>query len=183
MLELVKQFADNNESCLVYCDYYVTLDNIKSLLAVSNIKSRGVRVRVIETSGRCQQKAGFITKSMTDSATYVILCSRASSESENYPFINNVVLYDVPTTPITYVQMVGRITRRNTLYPDNLNAWIFNSDNIDQYKLQVIGAKIKMMQATTYDLSEVFPSEFVQDMDTASQLQKAKRYLLWKKSY
>lgn len=181
LLELVEKIVARGESALIYFDYYSSLDNIMYLLKVSGIKNqKGIPVRLIETSGRKQQKEGFITKAMCDQASYCVLCSRAASESENYPFINNVILYDIPTTPVTYLQFIGRITRRNTLFPGNLHVYLILSDNIDRYKMMVIGNKLYQMQATSYDFSGAFPQEYMQDADDASRLDWAKRLLLWK---
>lgn len=180
-LNLVQQIALRGESALVFFDYYVSLDNIEYQLKLSGIKdAKGRPIKLIETSGRKAQKPNFITKSMCDLNTYIVLCSRASSESENFPFINNVILYNIPTTPITYLQFIGRITRRNTLYPGNLHVWMLLSESIDLYKLTVIGHKMHQMQATTYSLEGTFPQKYMQPVDNAKQLENAKRHLLWK---
>lgn len=180
-LNLVQQIALRGESALVFFDYYVSLDNIEYQLKLSGIKdANGRPIKLIETSGRKAQKPNFITKSMCDLNSYIVLCSRASSESENFPFINNVILYNIPTTPITYLQFIGRITRRNTLYPGNLHVWMLLSESIDLYKLTVIGHKMHQMQATTYSLEGTFPQKYMQPVDNAKQLENAKKHLLWK---
>jgi hypothetical protein len=180
-LNLVQQIALRGESALVFFDYYVSLDNIEYQLKLSGIKdAKGRPIKLIETSGRKAQKPNFITKSMCDLNSYIVLCSRASSESENFPFINNVILYNIPTTPITYLQFIGRITRRNTLYPGNLHVWMLLSESIDLYKLTVIGHKMHQMQATTYSLEGTFPQKYMQPVDNAKQLENAKKHLLWK---
>lgn len=180
-LNLIQQIALRGESALVFFDYYVSLDNIEYQLKLSGIKdAKGRPIKLIETSGRKAQKPNFITKSMCDLNTYIVLCSRASSESENFPFINNVILYNIPTTPITYLQFIGRITRRNTLYPGNLHVWMLLSESIDLYKLTVIGHKMHQMQATTYSLEGTFPQKYMQPVDNAKQLENAKKHLLWK---
>lgn len=181
LLNLIQQIAAKGESALVFFDYYVSLDNIEYQLKMSGIKdNKGRPIKLIETSGRKAQKANFITKSMCDLNSYFVLCSRASSESENFPFINNVILYNIPTTPITYLQFIGRITRRNTLYPGNLHVWMLLSDNIDMYKLTVIGHKMHQMKATTYNLDGTFPQKYMQPVDNVKQLDNAKKHLLWK---
>lgn len=181
LLNLVKQIAERGESALIFFDYYVSLDNIEYQLKISGIKdAKGRPIKLIETSGRKAQKANFITKSMCDLNSYFVLCSRASSESENFPFINNVIFYNIPTTPITYLQFIGRITRRNTLYPGNLHVWMLLSENIDLYKLTVIGHKMHQMKATTYNLDGTFPQKYMQPVDNAKQLDNAKKHLLWK---
>lgn len=181
LLNLIQQIAVKGESALVFFDYYVSLDNIEYQLKMSGIKdNKGRPIKLIETSGRKAQKANFITKSMCDLNSYFVLCSRASSESENFPFINNVILYNIPTTPITYLQFIGRITRRNTLYPGNLHVWMLLSDNIDMYKLTVIGHKMHQMKATTYNLDGTFPQKYMQPVDNVKQLDNAKKHLLWK---
>lgn len=180
-LRLIESIASRGESALVYFDYYTSLDNIEYQLRMSGIKdAKGRPIRVVESSARKAQKSGFLTKAMCDIATYVVLCSRAASESENFPFINNVILYNIPTTPVTYLQFIGRITRRNTLYPGNLHAWLILGNNIDMYKLTVIGHKMHQMAATTYSLDGSFPQKYMMHLDSTKQLDNAKKHLLWK---
>ena len=181
LIELISDIVSRGESVLVYFDYYVSLDNVEYQLRMSGLKNnKGRPIKVIETSSRKRQKPGFITAAMCESTSYVVLCSRAASESENYPFINNVILYNVPTTPVTYLQFIGRITRRNTLFPDNLHAWILLGDNIDTYKMVVIGNKLQQMKATSYDLSGVYPEKWLIPLDSARHLELAKKHLLWR---
>lgn len=180
-LELVKQIAAKGQSALVYCDYYTSLDNIMYQCKVSGITNPQNRpIRILETSARKIQKPGFITKAMCDLDSYMVFFSRAATESDNYPFINNVIFYNIPTTPIAYLQMLGRITRRNTLYHGDLHVWYLCSDSIDLYKLEVIGNKMSLMQATTYDLKSSFPQEHLKSFDDAQHLDYIKRHLLWK---
>ena len=54
------------------------------------------------------------------------------------------------------------------------------SDNIDMYKLTVIGHKMHQMKATTYNLDGTFPKKYMQPVDNVKQLDNAKKHLLWK---
>lgn len=181
LLDVVRGVASRGESILVYCEYYTTLDNVKQNLLRSGIEDhRGTPIVVVEQSSRNNFKSGLVTKEKCDRATYVVLCSPGASESENYFYINNVLLYDMPLTPKGYLQMVGRITRRSTLYPDNLNTWIMRSPTIDLYKLHLTGFKVYMQGAASYDI-ENFPKEYVKSMleDKVNHLALAKKVLLW----
>lgn len=181
LLDLCNSIASKGQSALIYFDYYTSLDNVMYQLKTSGIKNpQGRPIKLLETSARKVQKPGYITKGMCDLDSYFVLVSRAASESDNYPFINHVIFYNIPTTPITYLQFLGRITRRNTLYSGDLHVHYLCSDNIDLYKLQVIGNKMSLMQATTYDLSSSFPQEHLKSFDDAQHLDYIKRHLLWK---
>lgn len=181
LIALCRELAGKGLSAIVYFDYYTSMDCIKAQLESAQIRGKnGQTARIIETSARKRQKAGFVTREKVAAAPHFILASRATSESENYPFINNVILYNIPTTPVVYLQIIGRITRRNTLFPNDLHAWLLLSDNIDLYKLKIIGMKLYMMQATTYDLSGSFLKKYmVPEGDSAEALALAKKYLLW----
>ena len=181
LLDVVRGVASRGESILVYCEYYTTLDNVKqNLLRSGIVDHRGTPIVVVEQSSRNNFKSGLVTKEKCDRATYVVLCSPGASESENYFYINNVLLYDMPLTPKGYLQMIGRITRRSTLYPDNLNTWIMRSPTIDLYKLHLTGFKVYMQGAASYDI-ENFPKEYVKSMleDKVDHLALAKKVLLW----
>lgn len=181
-LDFVGGYVRRNESLLMYFDYYVSMDNFRAQVERAGLKDGlGRPVIIIETSGRVKQKPGFLTSAMVKNRTCLILCSKASSESENYPFIRHVVFYDVPTTPVVYLQMSGRITRRNTEFPGDLHVWLPMADNIDRYKLTRIGYKIYEMQPMCYDLTKIFPTEYIQPLEQSRQLEVAKRILLWRK--
>ena len=181
-VEVITDLARKGESVLMYFDYYTSMDNFKAQLEAAEIKDiNGRPIKILENSERVRQKKGFVTSSLVKYNTYIILCSRASSESDNYPFIKHVIFYSNPTTPITYLQMAGRITRRDTEFEGDLHIWIPVSDNIDKYKLVRIGYKLSQMQGICYNLTEIFPKEFLQTLDDASQIENAKKNLLWRK--
>lgn len=181
LIKLCTELAAKGLSALIYCDYYTSIDTVREQLEKARIRGpRGQEVQIMETSARKKQKAGFVSKEKVAAAPHFILVSRAASESENFPFINNVIYYNIPTTPVTYMQFLGRITRRNTMFPDDLHAWLLLADNIDLYKLKIIGMKLHLMQATTYDLSGSFPAEYMAPEGSAAEmLALAKKHLLW----
>lgn len=179
LLELCSEIASRGESALIYCDYYTTVDNLLYILQHSGIKDcKGNPIRIAEQSSRNGFKSGVVSESLCKANSYFVLCTPGASESENYYYLNNVIMYDIPVTPKTYLQMVGRITRRSTLFPDNLHAWVFRSDTIDLYKLYLVGFKMYMQSAASPDIKN-FPAEYIKSITSADQFTIAKRHLLW----
>ena len=86
----------------------------------------------------------------------------------------------MPLTPKWYLQMIWLITRRSTLYPNNLNTWIMRAPTIDLYKLHLTGFKVYMQGAASYAI-ENFPKEYVKSRleDKVDHLALAKKVLLW----
>lgn len=180
LLTLVSDIASRNESVLVYFDFYSSLDAAMYHLQRSGITdSRGRSIVVVESSSRNVLKSTQATESQCFMNSYVILCTRAASESANYTYINNVVLFDVPVTPIPFLQFIGRITRKTSKFLGDLHLWIFRSDDISEYKLQLVGFKVYMQEKISFEIHN-FPREYVKPMSDAEHLRVAKKHLLWK---
>lgn len=179
-LSLVQEIVSKNQSCLVYCDYYSTLDALQFALQRSGIRdARGESIIVVEQSARNNYKKGLISGELSKLHSYVVLCSQGASESADYEYLNHVIFYDLPITPKGYFQMGGRITRRNTWWLGDLHYWLFRSDNIDLYKLHMVGFKVYMQAAASPDVKN-FPAEYVKEVGDAKALALAKKFLLWR---
>ena len=171
-LQLIDYVVSRGESIIVFVQYIETLRILKGLL--EDIYSD--RVNVYESSGSSKLKEGLVTEQTVKEKPCIILGSKASSESVSYYFINNVCFFQIPTVPHVWTQFVGRITRRNTLYPDSLYVWIMVSDNIDSYKLHMVGSKTKQMESVQGEEGN-FPS----DMKAYWNMDIYKKQLLWMK--
>ena len=176
LLDIVKSIVEKGQSCIIYFDYYFSLDVVKE-----RVECSGLRCKVLESTGKSVLKAGEVTESSCKQIPHIILGTKASSESESYYFINNIIFFHIPTVPSTMIQTVGRITRKNTLYPNDLNVYIFRSNNIDLYKLITVSSK-------TYDMELVqgkernIPDDYKSTITRADSIDKYKRILLWQYS-
>ncbi len=138
---LVKGIVEKKQSCLVYFDYLSSLDVFHKTL-----KEMKLDAKILLSTGQNVLEDGTVTEGKVKAKPHIILCTRAASESESYYFMNHVVLFHNPTIPITFVQMIGRITRMNTLFPGDLHVYLSETPNIDLYKLYVASSKSYQME-------------------------------------
>lgn len=175
LMSLIKEIVDKRQSMIVYFDYLCSLD-----AAEKRLEEMDLDITFLRSTGSDVIKDGVVTEAGARERSYVIFGTRASSESVSYYFINNVVFFHVPTVPHIFVQLVGRITRKNTLYPNDLNCYIFRSDNIDLYKLIMVSAKCAQMEVTQGEELNM-PPDYKQTINETQTLDYVRKILLWKK--
>lgn len=180
LIDLCRNIASRNESALIYADYYTTVDVLLHHLRRSGIKdSNGKDIVVVEQSSRVGLKKNQVTESMCSLRSYFIIMTRSATESANFTFLNNAILFDIPVVPISVIQFVGRITRRSSKFLGNLHAWYFrNGHDISEYKLRLVGFKTYMQERISFEVPN-FPREYVKAMTDGEHLKMAKRVLLW----
>lgn len=173
LLRLCAYLQKKGESSVIYFDYYASLNCFKKAILQS-----GIPCKVLDNTGEKSFKSSDINENLVKTQSYFILSTKAGSASESLYYINNVILFHVPTVPETFTQVVGRITRINTLFPGNLNCWIFRSENIDMYKLAVVSHKAAQAEVVANEESNI-PPEYKHEFATADAIKLMKRYLLW----
>lgn len=173
LVSLVSEIVSKRQSVIVYFDYLCSLDVVEERL-----EEAGLNATILRSTGSDVIKDGVVTESGAREKPYVILGTRASSESVSYYFINNVVFFHVPTVPHIFVQLVGRITRKNTLYPDDLNCYIFRSENIDLYKMIMVSAKCAVMEITQGEELNL-PPDYKKAINEEQTLDIVRKILLW----
>lgn len=180
LIDLCRDIASRNESALIYADYYTTVDVLLHHLRRSGIKdSNGKDIVVVEQSSRVGLKKNQVTESMCSLRSYFIIMTRSATESANFTFLNNAILFDIPVVPISVIQFVGRITRRSSKFLGDLHAWYFrNGCDISEYKLRLVGFKTYMQERISFEVPN-FPREYVKAMTDGEHLKMAKRVLLW----
>lgn len=178
LLAQLKEIIDKKQSVLVYFDYHASVATAEKL-----INYFFPSVRCLKSTGTHVLKDTDVTEKSVKNKPHVILCTRASAESASYYFINNVIFFHIPTVPSTFVQFVGRITRKNSLYPDDLHVYILRSRNIDLYKLVVVSTKTCWMEDAAGGTPERnVPEEYKRLCKTQKDLlETAKQVLLWRK--
>lgn len=175
LMERLQSIIDKNQSVLVYFDYLASVD-----AALHMCRKHLHNCNILVSTGDDKLKEGTLTEGKCKMKPHVVLCTRASSESASYYFINNVVFFHVPTVPSTFVQMLGRITRKNSLYPDDLNCFIFRSENIDLYKLLIVSGKTRLMEIASGEEERNVPPDYKEVLEKSDAQQRYKRILLWK---
>ena len=175
LIDKIREIVSKGQSVIVYFDYYASLYIIDSMLKEANL-----RCKILHSTGEHVLTDQDVTEGKCKQIPHVILGTRASSESASYYFINNVIFFHIPTVPSTMIQLIGRITRKNTLYPDDLNCYIFRSENIDLYKLMVVSAKTYQLELTQGEERNI-PPDYKRAMSKNDSLDRMKKLLLWQK--
>ena len=175
LVNKIREIVAKGQSVIVYFDYYNALYIVREML-----KKENLRCKILESTGEHTLKDNDVTEGACKQIPHVILGTRASSESVSYYFINNVIFFHIPTVPHVMIQLNGRITRKNTLYPDDLNCYIFRSENIDLYKLMVVSAKCYQLEIAQGEESNI-PPDYKRAMTKADSLDRMKKVLLWQK--
>lgn len=173
LLQTVQSIISKQQSIIIYFDYYASLNCAKQALQSLNLPAT-----ILESTGSHVLKDSDVTEAKCKLKPHIILGTKASSESVSLYFINNVIFFHIPTVPSTFVQTVGRITRKNTLFPDDLNVYIFRSNNIDLYKLLVVSSKAYQMELVQGQEDNI-PPDYKQSMSKIELLDQAKKLLLW----
>lgn len=174
LVDKVSAIVSKKQSVLIYFEYLASV-NIAKLMLEKYVKG----CDILLSTGDDKLKEGVLTEARCKFKPQVVLCTRAASESTSYYFINNVIFFHNPTVPSTFIQMLGRITRKNSLYPDDLNCFIFRSQNIDLYKLLIVSGKTRLMEIASGEREENVPEDYKQLLDHAEAQAKYKRVLLW----
>lgn len=174
LISKLKEIVAKKQSVLVYFDYLAPVTIVKSLIE----KEIG-NCTVLLSTGEDKLKEGLLTEAKCKIKSHIVLCTRAASESASYYFINNVIFFHNPTVPSTFIQMLGRITRKNTLYPDDLNCYIFRSNNVDLYKLLIVSGKTRLMEVASGEYEENVPDDYKELMDKSEATAKYRKILLW----
>lgn len=170
LITVTDSIVKKGQSMLIYINYYESLKIVTSVLG----KRYRDKVTIVESSGRNVLKEGIVTQHTVKLKPTIILATKAGSESESYFFMNNVVFFHTPTVPDTVSQFVGRITRLNTLFPNDLNVHFVTSANIDMYKLVLISSKSRQIELLS-GLDENLPKGF----RSRYSIKELKKRLLW----
>ena len=174
LVELVQNIVSKKQSALVYFDYLASVDMAKRML-----EKYVNGVNILLSTGDDRLKEGLLTEARCKIKPHVVLCTRAASESASYYFMNHVIFFHNPTVPSTFIQMLGRITRKNSLFPDDLNCHIFRSNNIDLYKLLIVSGKTRLMEVASGNVEANVPDDYKEIMEKSEAQSKYRRILLW----
>ena len=167
------EITGKGESLLMYFSYYASLDIFAEVL-----EKEATNIKIYVDSGKSNIDYSKITEESVKKVPHVILCTKAATESISYYFIKNAAFFHIPTTPDTFTQFTGRITRINSLYKDCLSVYIPDFDNIDNYKLRLVSHKAAQMELVTSDERNI-PDFYKGEPFDAKSVADYKKYLLW----
>lgn len=170
---LVEEITAKRESVIIYFDYYSSLNAMRDLL--KQVKG----IEVVESTGNHALTESEISEAKCKIKPYVVLMTRAGAPSVSFYYINNVIMAHIPTVPETFTQTVGRITRIDTLFPGNLNVYVLQSQNIDEYKMRLVTSKTEQME-TVAGTEKNIPNWYRNQVWNEKSIKTYKRYFLWK---
>jgi SNF2 family DNA or RNA helicase len=125
-LDEIKQKLSKNESVIVFAEFQATFDMLDNLL-----REDLHGVPIFRVSGAYLEDA--------DKFPCVILSSIAGAESLNLKFCNHVFCFSIPFSVLAYVQLVGRITRMDSVHKEDLNVYVpYCERTIDFYKYEYL---------------------------------------------
>ncbi len=106
ILQMLKEIHERGEKTLIYANFIETVNYLKELL-----ENNGYRTLII-TGDVPMNERNRIVESLTKDTRYTVLTGTdAMGESLNLQAASVELNYDVPWSPVSYIQRVGRIWR------------------------------------------------------------------------
>lgn len=171
---IIELIASKGQSAIVYFSYYAPMHVFERVLR----RRLGDRVKIVHSTGKKGLKPGDISEAAVAQKPHIVLATKSGSESDSFYYINNVVLFHNPTTPETFTQIVGRITRINSKFPDDLNVYLSKVENVDFYKLAKVTYKATQMEIVVNEENNI-PPHFKDIYRDSTSVNMIKKYLLW----
>lgn len=78
----------------------------------------------------------------------VMLLTAGSAESLNLGFANHLMMYSIPFSAGTFIQVVGRITRMDSKYLEDMNVYLpVSQETIDLYKYRYLMTNVELINS------------------------------------
>lgn len=130
-----QEAVDKKESMIIFTEYYDTFDFL-----YYNLKIDFYLTPIYKICGK--------EREMPTEYPCIVLATAGGSESLNLKFANHVFFYSIPFSIKFFIQTLGRITRMDSKYLDNLNCYTpFNETNIDFYKYRLMETNAVLINA------------------------------------
>ena len=157
LVSTLYEVMQRNESALVYVEYTVTIERLTKILKASQSILNYDSIKFITGSTPLEERVK-LEKEMPRKT--IVLMTQAGRESVNLQKANNLIIYNVPLSTGSMLQLIGRITRMDTEF-DKQNVYFLEAiDTIDTYKVGLVASKIELFekifnkQETMPDLSD-----------------------------
>jgi len=177
LVERVREIVSKGESVAIYFDYHASLDVVKSMLIEANLNAD-----IHESTGKTTPDETKLNEGRSKIKSQILLATRAASESISYFYFKHAIFFHIPTTPISFTQFVGRITRINTLFPGDLQVGIMRANTIDLYKLYMVSYKSYQMELVS-GKEENIPEDYKIISKEPNFVENAKKLLLWSNKF
>lgn len=173
---LIKTIANEiqSHSLLIYAEQHEVIQRLKRLLTI--LKKKGMQINnIYEITGLQDFKEkAYVEDNL--STHDVVLLTQAGTESINLQRSDTLILYDIPFSIKTILQLLGRITRIDSKYSAQYIHFIEASNTIDTYKRLLISIHGDIINKIFGEI-ETLPVELTL-VDQKIQ-QKLRNKLLW----
>lgn len=142
-MNTLKLTLDQGYSVIVYADYHDTIHRLHKVLQ-GNKKALGLG-NIYEITGSIDIKMREMVEEKIGDRD-VILITSAGSESINLQKANCVILYDIPFSVKTIIQVVGRVCRRDTKHKYQYILTLYTKGTVDEYKYKLFQSNLAMVQ-------------------------------------
>ena len=142
-LKTLKKTLDQGYSVIVYADYHDTIHRLHRVLQ-SKKKELGLG-NIFEITGAVDIKTREQVEEKIGDKDVVLITS-AGSESINLQRANCIIMYDIPFSVKTIIQVVGRVCRRDTKHKYQYILTLYTKGTVDEYKYRLFQTNLSMVQ-------------------------------------
>lgn len=172
-INTLKKTLDQGYSVIVYADYHDTISRLHKVL-MGNKKELGLG-NIYEITGSIDIKTREMVEEKIGDRD-VILITSAGSESINLQKANCVILYDIPFSVKTIIQVVGRVCRRDTKHKYQYILTLYTKGTVDEYKYKCFQSNLAMVQQSVGAGTDL-PLEYIGVEQ--KNIQELKDTMLW----
>lgn len=175
LINTVKMCLSKGFSTIIYCDYKETVSRLHKVL--SEKKDELGLKNIYEVSGSIRLKVREAVEEKIGNRDIVLITS-AGTESINLQRCNCIIMYDTPFSVKQSIQAIGRVCRRDSLFPTQYCMFITMKDTIDEYKYRLFQNHLNLVQQSVGVGTDVPVTESYL-MQDSKDLQRMKDEFLW----
>lgn len=162
LLNLLENSLKGNKKCLIYTGFIATLEYLRKILEKEGYK-------ILEISGRVSMddRNGIIERFTENENLNIIIGTDAMGESLNLQAASVEINYEVPWSPVSYIQRVGRIWR---LGQKEKELYIHNFLPQFEVERRVMEVILEKIQRIKEDFGEIGLSVFGEELGSIDKL-------------
>ncbi len=161
-LENLEQWISDGRKCLVFTGFLETVEYLRELL-----EQKGYRLREITSKVPLDERKQAVRQFTSDAGVQILVGTDAMSESLNLQAASVEVNYEVPWSPVAYIQRVGRIWR---LGQKNKSLDIHNFLPAFKVERRVLEVVLEKVRTINEEFGEIGLSVFSSEVGSVDQL-------------
>lgn len=181
LCQKVFEIMQRNESTLIYFEYTDSLELAEKIL-LENQEMLGFKKIYKLTGAEKESKRVEIESNL--GLREIVLCSQAASQSRNLQRANNIICFHLPFSCGKLVQVCGRICRCDSTYDHQNIYFIYTTNTIDEYRVELFKKRIclikSLLGADSIGALDNCDCNYI-DVDY-SNTKELKRNLLWRRN-